>query len=226
MARRSRQQLALALIKRSCRRWSYLQSRHSFHTARWRAAGREKKRWLCLCPPRSHRNGDEGLDGILSYERARSSTCVGPFFLILPCGTSGTSHTTLTRWPHHKWARQTCLDWVCFLQHHSDLVCSPALLAGCLASLFKVFLLAANAKDQLWTSTGRKCFVFGEAAAVETPKPASALTCSLGFLIINHEASGQRAERWWKVDGQSSQTHGVFLSTSVIWCSISQASLC
>lgn len=77
-----------------------------------------KKRWLCLCPARSHRNGDECLDGILSYERAQLHLS-----FIWPCGTSGTSHTTQTRRHHWKWAKQTCQDWV---ELYSYLSCTPA----------------------------------------------------------------------------------------------------
>lgn len=158
----------------------------------------------------------------------RSSTCAGPFFYLtlwdLWYLTHNTNKVILSKMSKADMPGLSLL-WH-GRQHHSDLICNPALLAGFTDILFKVFLLTANVKNQLWTNTVRKCFVFREATSVETPKPASTLTCSLGFLIINHEASGQREERWWKVDGQSSQTHGVFLSTSVIWCSISQASLC
>lgn len=77
-----------------------------------------KNRWLCLCPARSHRNGNECLDGILSYERAQLHLS-----FIWPCRTSGTSHTTQTRRHHWKWAKQTCQDWV---ELYSNLSCTPA----------------------------------------------------------------------------------------------------
>lgn len=62
---------------------------------------------------------------------------------------------------------------------------------------FKLFLLMLKTHSEcLQGKTVRKPCVFGKVTAVETPKAASALTCSLGFLIINHDASGQIAERW------------------------------
>lgn len=50
-----------------------------------------KKRWLCLCPPRSRRNGDECLDGVLSYEKPKLHLC-GNFLLFDPMGPL-VSHT-------------------------------------------------------------------------------------------------------------------------------------
>lgn len=173
-----------------------------------------KKRWLCLCPPRSRRNGDECLDGVLSYEKPKLHLC-GNFLLFDPVGHK--QGDTIG----NEQGRHVGTEFTLTAPFWSIL--PPSIISWIYIYIYISFLAECFQGNKV-----SKRLVFGEATAVETPKPVSTLTCSLRFLIINHEASGQTAERWWKVDGQSSQTHGVFFSTfstSVIWCSISQASM-
>lgn len=117
------------------------------------AGCREEKRWLCLCPLRSHRNGDECLDGILSYERAQLHLC-GTFLLFHPVGplVPHTQHKqgdsieneqgrhvrtefTLTRSTASFWSilHPNIISWIYIYSF-----------------LFKLFLLTANAKDRFW----------------------------------------------------------------------------